>query len=48
MLTIYWEKQMYTYNHNAEEIKIKSPKRYKPKLAVERNLQDRKFLRMLL
>lgn len=26
MLTISWERQMYIYNHNAKEIKIKSPK----------------------
>jgi len=31
MLTIYWERQIYIYNHNAEEIKIKSPKIYKQK-----------------
>ena len=31
MLTIYWERQIYIYNHNAEKIKIKSPKIYKQK-----------------
>ena len=31
MLTIYWERQIHIYNHNAGEIKIKSPKIYKQK-----------------
>ena len=50
MLTIYLERQIYIYNHNAEEIKIKSPKIYKQKkvLAVEGNVKDMKFLRHLL
>lgn len=50
MLTTDWKRQTYVYNQNAEETKIKSPKRYKQKkiLAVERNVQDMKFLKILL